>query len=190
LDEKLDSFETSKQIGALLLRPDSLSKSLKNLANEWKVAFSKQLHMKARDQLEALTEQIKSTAKRMNRTVEDGDIDALGYVMKTLNDVRRKQSEIELEFGPITHMYAILDTYLPSNVMDKDEQDARSMLKSNWLKLVEESEKRQQELSLKQAEYKKTLIQTVNNFKKDVRDFRKNYEMHGPMVNGIAPREA
>ncbi|EER19993.1 conserved hypothetical protein, partial [Perkinsus marinus ATCC 50983] len=190
LDEKLDLFESSRQIGALLLRPESLAKGLKGLANEWKVAFSKQLHVKARDRLEALTEQIKTTAKRMNRTVEDGDIDALGYVMRTLNDVRRKQSEIELEFGPITHMYAILDTYLPNNVMDKDEQDARSMLKRNWLKLVEESEKRQQELCLKQAEYKKTLIQTVNNFKKDVRDFRKNYESHGPMVNGIAPREA
>ncbi|EER16954.1 hypothetical protein Pmar_PMAR024462, partial [Perkinsus marinus ATCC 50983] len=115
LDEKLDLFESSRQIGALLLRPESLAKGLKGLANEWKVAFSKQLHVKARDRLEALTEQIKTTAKRMNRTVEDGDIDALGYVMRTLNDVRRKQSEIELEFGPITHMYAILDTYLPKH---------------------------------------------------------------------------
>ena len=38
--------------------------------------------------------------------------------------------------------------------------------------------------------FKKTLIQTVNHFKKDVRDFRKDYEAKGPMVEGISPREA
>ena len=65
---------------------------------------------------------VKHTAKRLHREVVDGDIDALGYVMQTLADVRAKQSEIELEFGPITDMYHILDNYVP-NVIDKDEQD-------------------------------------------------------------------
>lgn len=38
--------------------------------------------------------------------------------------------------------------------------------------------------------YKKTLIETVNTFKKDVKSFREGYEQKGPMVTGIAPREA
>jgi C1A family cysteine protease len=36
-------------------------------------------------------------------------------------------------------MYQILDTYLPPTMMDKEEQDARSLLQSNWQKLSEES---------------------------------------------------
>lgn len=127
-------------------------KCLKELAGDWKVAYSKELHVGARAKLENLSESIKNTMKRMNREVTEADIDALGYVMTTLQDVRKKQSEIELEFGPIFHTYSILDTYLPANVMDKDELDARAMLKSNWDKLSLECEKRQDVLSTKQAE--------------------------------------
>jgi len=110
-------------------------------------------------------------------------------VMETLKEVRLKQGEIELEMEPIMTMYAVLDQYLP-NILDKEEQDARSMLKSNWARLLSESETRQEELTVKQARFKRTLIRTVNGFKKDVDKFRKDYEERGPMVKGIRPRQA
>jgi dynein heavy chain len=189
-DDKFEAIEPAYTVSALSLKSATLVKCLKELAGDWKVAYSKELHVGARAKLENLSESIKNTMKRMNREVTEADIDALGYVMTTLQDVRKKQSEIELEFGPIFHTYSILDTYLPANVMDKDELDARAMLKSNWDKLSQECEKRQDVLSTKQAEYKKTLIETVNTFKKDVKSFREGYEQKGPMVTGIAPREA
>ena len=55
---------------------------------------------------------IKRTTKRLNREVPDGDIDSLGYVMQTLQDVRAKQSEIELEFKILQLEYMILDNNL------------------------------------------------------------------------------
>jgi dynein heavy chain len=190
LDEKLDAVETHHDIASLSLKTRKFIGSLKELCNQWKLAFSKELHVSARGKLENLSEVIKQTMKRMSREVTDGDIDALGFVMSTLTEVRKKESEIELELQPITHMYTILDTYLPPSMMDKDEADARLLLPSNWAKLSEESRRRQNELSKRQAEYKKTLISTVNTFKRDVRDFRKDYEARGPMVTGIPPREA
>jgi dynein heavy chain len=180
----------STQIAALLIKTDSLTKSLKILASQWSVEFSKELHKEARRKLEMISERIKQTMKRMLRPVEIGDIDALNSVMNTLSDVRRQQSNIDLEFSPIFSMYALLDQYLPSSLFDKDEQDTRSMLRSNWAKLVEESNRRQAELSAKQDEYKKTLVATIIAFKKDVKDLRILYEEKGPMVAGIEPREA
>jgi dynein heavy chain len=64
------------------------------------------------------------------------------------------------------------------------------MLRSNWEKLLQDSEARQDKLSAKQADHKRTLINTVNAFKKDVREFRSQYEKHGPMVTGIPPAQA
>jgi dynein heavy chain len=189
LDETIDKIKLTHQISALMLKSNSLAKGLKELANKWKEVFAKELHSQAFTKLEKVGEMIKRTTKRLNREVADGDIDSLGYVMQTLQDVRSKQSEIELEFTPITHMYAILDNYLP-NIMDKEEQDARSMMKSSWQKLLLESEQRQEEFTGKQSEYKKNLIKTVNSFKNDVHEFRKAYETRGPMVQGIPPREA
>ena len=178
------------QIAALLIKTDALTKNLKILASQWSLEFSKELHKEARKKLESFSERIKQTTKRMLRPVEIGDIDALNSVMNTLSDVRRQQSDIDLEFSPIFSMYALLDQYLPSSLLDKDEQDTRSMLRSNWTKLVEESNKRQAELSGKQDEYRKTLIATITAFRKDVKDLRILYEEKGPMVAGIEPREA
>jgi dynein heavy chain len=147
------------------------------------------LHQQAFERLEAVADMIKKTTKRLNREVGEGDIDALGYVMQTLHEVREKESEIELELGPISHMYAILDTYLP-NIMDKEEQDARSMLPSNWTKLQDDTQTRHDTLAKQQLEFKKRLTKTVNEFKADVVRFRREYENNGPMVEGIPPRTA
>jgi dynein heavy chain len=111
--------------------------------------------------------------------------------MQTLQEVRAKQSEIELDFIPITQMYKILEENLPDVLaQDKEEQEVRDGLTNNWAKLLAESESRQEEFSLKQVAYKKNLIKTVNAFKKDVAEFRALYDRHGPMVRGIPPREA
>lgn len=145
-----EKLNTSQQISALLLKTGTLSKSLKELAEKWQTTFAKKLHLQARQKLDSVSEMVRHTTKRLNRSVEDGDIDALGYVMQTLQDVRAKQSEIELEFEPISYMYQILDNNCPS-IIDKDEQDQRSMLRNNWEKLLEDSESRQDELSVKQV---------------------------------------
>jgi len=189
LDKDIDVIESTNQISALMLTTGSLKQSLKDLAQRWREAYASELHMQAFNRLEAVADMIKKTTKKLNREVSEGDIDALGFVMNTLCEVREKESEIELEIGPISQMYAILDTYLP-NIMDKEEQDARSMLRSNWNKLQHETQERHDTLAHQQADFKKKLIRTVNDFKTDVNRFRDDYDTHGPMVSGIPPRTA
>jgi dynein heavy chain len=188
VEELVDEMEAQHQISALMLLTAPLAESLKHCANKWKTAYARQLHNMAVAKLETVSEMIKTTRKKLQREVGSGDIDALAYVMQTLQEVRAKQSEIELEFGPIEHMYRILDTHLPS-IMDKEEQDSRAMLTKNWMMLLEESQLRQEEFSRKQVQYKKDLIKTVNAFNKDVARFRAEYDRSGPMVRGIPPRE-
>jgi len=189
MEHKVEQLTGQHQISALMLKTGSLAQDLKDRADKWKTCFAKELHKEAFAKLETVSDMVKSTSKKLKREVGSGDIDALAYVMQTLQEVYAKQSEIELDFVPIEHMYRILDEHLP-NIMDKEEQDTRSMLERNWKELLEDTEKRQQELSEKQIHYKKDLIKTVNAFKKDVARFRAEYERSGPMVKGIPPREA
>jgi dynein heavy chain len=191
IEEKVEKMEAQHQISALMLLTESLAKSLKELAAKWRETYASHLHKEAFKKLEDVSEMVKSTRKKLTREVGNGDIDALAYLMQTLQDVRAKQSEIEVEYIPILHMYRILDEHLPSAMtMDKEEQEARELLWKNWTDLLAESENRQEELALKQIQYKKDLIKTVNVFKKDVARFRAEYERSGPMVRGIPPREA
>lgn len=55
--------------------------------------------------------------------------------MFALEEIRKKESEIELQFRPVTEMYSLLETYLPE-VMEKEEMDAKSILEKDWAQLV------------------------------------------------------
>jgi dynein heavy chain len=118
------------------------------------------------------------------------DIGSLGYVMESLEEIRRQQAEIEMKFNPVLDMYTLLDQHIPGGIIDKDELDARLMLKSNWENLMQYAEVKQKELQTKQSEYLKTLKKSIKEFIVDVQEFRKEYEANGPMVDNISPKEA
>jgi dynein heavy chain len=95
LDNIVDVIENTHQISALMLTTSSLKQSLKDLAQKWREAFASELHQQAFQRLETVADMIKKTTKKLNREVAEGDIDALGYVMQTLQEVREKESEID-----------------------------------------------------------------------------------------------
>lgn len=109
--------------------------------------------------------------------------------MNALEEIRKKESEIELQFRPVTEMYSILETYIPEQ-MEKEETDVSSILDKDWAKLVIDAEAVRNSLQGQQAEFKKSLIIGIYNLIVDVEDFRKNFEKNGPMVAGIEPKEA
>ncbi|KFH02717.1 putative dynein gamma chain, flagellar outer arm [Toxoplasma gondii VAND] len=190
VETKLQNMQTTTAIGVLQLNSSGLISQLTELVRGWSLQFLDELHQKARQKLETLTEHIRQMSKRLKRTVSD--IDALRHVMETLNYIREKESDVESEFGPIISMYNLLDRYLPSNVTltDKDEHDQRLMLRSSWLRLLEDAQTCQDNLIGMQTEYKRELIVNINSFKADVKQFRDDFEKNGPAALGIAPREA
>jgi len=103
----------------------------------WKSAFSKDLHKKAKTHLESLTDDIKQIRLKIEKPVKD--IDSSGSVMYALEEIRKKESEIELQFRPVTEMYSLLETYLPE-VMEKEESDVSSIIDKDWAKLVIDAE--------------------------------------------------
>jgi len=125
---------------------------------------------------------------RLSKDVKD--IDSLGNVMETMERIRTKQAEIDMEFNPVIDMYMLLDTYLVGGITDKDEMDSRSMLRATWDLLIKQADLKVKELQHKQAQYLKQLKKNVKDFAKEVTDFRRDYEQNGPMVEGIEPNVA
>jgi len=66
--------------------------------------------------------------------------------MFALQEIRREQAEIDMKFNPVIDMYHLLDNYLPGGITDKDEMDARSMLKNNWESLIDYAQIKQKDL--------------------------------------------
>jgi dynein heavy chain len=88
----------------------NIKESLKIYAKEWKKEYSENLHKRARHKLDELTEKTKYLSSKLNKDVNS--IDALGAVMETLEEIRREQAEIEMNYTPVQEMYALLDNYL------------------------------------------------------------------------------
>ena len=175
-------------IGALSLNTRNLKLQLKHENAQWKLKFSDNLHNQARKKMEGLTEYFRSTMGKLNRKVVD--LDSLRFVMNLLKEVRARESGINMEINPVLDLYEMLEYYLPEGFMDKEEMDQKSVLRSNWRKLIHHAETRTDELSKTQAGFKRGLLRDIKEFLVDVKHFREDYLANGPMVIGIPPVEA
>lgn len=92
--DQINKIDNYHQIGALSLKTESVKNGLKRWIEQWKEVFSKDLHKKAKTLLEHLTDDIKQIKLKIEKPAKD--IDSLGLVMFTLEEIRKKESEIEL----------------------------------------------------------------------------------------------
>ena len=150
--------------------------------------YSTKVHQQARESMFSLLEYIRITNNKLHLEVKN--LDNLRYVMTVLREIRERESSIEMEITPILDMYQMLENYLPGGLVDKEEMDQKSVIRSSWRKLVDYAEIVADKLSAIQGIYKKQLIHDVKEFSQDAREFRADFEENGPMVQGITPEEA
>lgn len=109
--------------------------------------------------------------------------------MQALEEIRVKESEIEIDFRPVIDMYVLLEKYIPE-IMEKEEVSPQQILDKDWTQLVTASQGVRDELTERTSDFKRDLIQGIGALTVDVQEFRKNFDTHGPAIPGIAPREA
>jgi dynein heavy chain len=109
--------------------------------------------------------------------------------MFALEEIRKKQSEIDIQFKPVIEMCSLLETYLPE-MNQEDDMDPQQILEKQWKGLVEQATEQRNTLQGQQAEFKKNLVQGIEFLQNDVIQFRDNFMLNGPMVPGIEPKEA
>ena len=98
------------------------------------------------------------------------NIDTLGIAMKAVATIRKKQSNIDIDFKPVTEMYEILEYYLKDQEEYKDEFDAKQILEKNWNNLVKLSENITIQLQGRKDEFKKALIDGIRDLEVEVFD--------------------
>jgi dynein heavy chain len=105
---------------------------------------------------------------KLSRKVED--IDSLGFMMSVLQEIREKECSIDIEINPVMDMYHLLECNLPSGFMEKEEIDKKTVLKSNWKRLITQALKRADELSNTQIGFKKGLLKDIAAFETDIQN--------------------
>lgn len=144
------------------------------------VQFAEKLHTMASIQLDGLTEYNRATLTKLGRKVED--LDSLRYMMLLLQEVREKESNMEMEIMPLMDMYRMLEAYLPAHSIAKEDIDKKTVLRSCWKKIVSLAKTRTRELSKTQHGFKSGLLEDIEVFRDDV---AKVSLAKGPSMNRV-----
>ena len=189
VEAEIEAISPLHNIGALSLDTSSLKLSFKNECGQWKLRFALNLHVRAKDELERLTEYIRVTMGKLT-TRNVNDLDTLRSMMLLLQEVRTREAGMEMEMEPILSMYTMLESFLPSGFVEKEEIDKITVLRSSWKRLLKQAESRTDELVRRQAGFKRGLIRDIRTFVEDVEHFRQDFLRNGPMVLGVEPMVA
>ena len=76
-----------------------------------------------------------------------------------------------MEINPVMDMYQMLECYLPSGFLEKEEIDNKIVLHSTWRKLVAQALTCNNKLSQTQIGFKASLIKDIAAFRSDVNQF-------------------
>jgi dynein heavy chain len=86
--------------------------------------------------LETLNDDMKQIRLKIDKPAKD--IDSLGQVMHALEEIRKKESEIDIDFRPVIDMFALLEnsSYMENKEQKGDEMDASTIIEKDWSALV------------------------------------------------------
>ena len=187
VEQEIAEFPTVEQLGCLHLKTDNLKAAFKHETERWKFQYSEKLHQEAKSDMDAITEQMHDLKSKLERDVES--FASLKFVMDAQAEIRDVQSWIDSKFELIIERYNTLEKYLPFGVMTKDEMDTKSALRTQWQQILGMSSQVMSNVNGLQGGFKQDLMDNVKIFKQDVKRFRADYDLNGPMSRTADPND-
>ncbi|KAK7469847.1 hypothetical protein BaRGS_00036125 [Batillaria attramentaria] len=186
LEEEISDLPEYHDCGPISLYTEKMKLGLTTETKSWRLLFAKSANKKYTSLMKDVLEFIEDILKRLCRPIKD--LDDIRYAMAAMKEIRANEINIEHSIIPIEECFSMLSKHeLP--VAD-EEAERCDTLRYEWDKV------RTQEMGVLnyllevQPSFKDELVHDVQVFNKDCDDFYKDYEVAGPMVPGVAPREA
>ena len=186
LERKVNAEPEHYNVGPIALYTECLQLGLLTETKAWKICYGKGCNKKYYTEMHEILEFIEDISKRLSRPVKD--LDDIRFAMAALKDIRENEIRIDMSIGPIEESYAMLNKHeLP---VAKEETERVDTLRYSWKKLQVQAQEMSNYLLEVQPGFKKDLIEDVKVFLVDSADFYRDYGSSGPMVAGVAPRDA
>jgi dynein heavy chain len=173
-------------VGAVMLEMSDFKLTLDREINLWKSDYATQLNQKTEGDMTQIFAFTEDLNKRLSRKIVD--LEDVRLAMNSLKDLREKEIEFDALMDPIEQGYAML---VKNNVtISAAEQDQLDSMRFQWSKMNAASVELSAHLIVIQPEFKENLIGAVSAFAADEKAFRSDYNIKGPMCDGITPAEA
>uniref|UniRef100_A0A3P8XWJ2 Dynein, axonemal, heavy chain 8 n=1 Tax=Esox lucius TaxID=8010 RepID=A0A3P8XWJ2_ESOLU len=185
-EQEIDEIKPTIILGSIELSTAPLKMSLTLESKAWKKLLCKYLKEEYKKKMMDVMTFTGEHLKKLSRPI--ADLEDVRFAMDALSKIRESEIMIDLALGPIEEAYGILNRF--EVVVTKEEAEGVDTLRYSFIKLQSKARSVQDELVRLQPKFKQSLLESVIIFQEDVLMFADQYEREGPMVPGIAPKEA
>nr|XP_031825788.1 dynein heavy chain 8, axonemal [Nomia melanderi] len=186
LVKEIQDLPTSHIVGPIQIKMDKLKLALLVEARTWKTVLGQMLSTMYKEKLRKITEYINEKNKILTRDIKD--LEDVRVAMKCLSEIRDDFISLDTELILIEETYTLMGKFnIP---VSKEEQDIVDSLRYNFTNMLNMAKQVQAKICEMQEPLKKELTDGVAAFKQNVIDFDRDFEVNGPMVEGIPAKEA
>ncbi|XP_067209496.1 dynein axonemal heavy chain 8 [Linepithema humile] len=173
-------------LGPLQINTDKLKLAFLVEANAWKTSLGVILSNKYKQKLQKIMDYIYEKNKVLSRHIKD--LEDVRVAMKCLGEIRDDFILLDMELIQIEETYTLMGKF---NVdILKEDQDIVDGLRYNFSNMLQMAKQVQEIICKMQDPLKKELIDGVVVLKQNVDHFDIDFELYGPMVEGIPAKDA
>ena len=186
MDQSIEAMPDALPVGSILLDTSSFKLALNNETTSWKSQYAKLLNKKTQKDMDEIFQFADDMLKKLSRDVTD--LEDVRLAMNALKDIRENEIRLDTMMAPIEAGYAML---AKNNVkISSTEQEQLDSMRFQWGKMKTQSAEMGTHLVKIQPKFKEQLVEHVKKFGVDQQAFLSDYNIKGPMVDGIVPAEA
>ncbi|XP_054622281.1 dynein axonemal heavy chain 8-like [Dunckerocampus dactyliophorus] len=185
-ENQIEEIKDVINIGLIELSTDELKSSLIAEAKAWKQHLCNCLRKECRRNIITISLHTHKSFTQLAHPVVN--LDDVRCAMKTLSDLRDSEINTDITLIYTQDAYDILILY-EAEMTEKEPGEVYGLGRF-FTRLLTKAMSVQDQLFCMQPTLKQSLLERVGVFEKDVGTFIDDYDMEGPMAEGIEPKEA
>ncbi|XP_034179159.2 dynein heavy chain 8, axonemal kl-3 [Osmia lignaria lignaria] len=186
LISEIEKLPNKHIVGPIEINMEKLKFALLVEARTWKTLLGQVLSSTYKAKLKRITDYINEKNKVLAREIKD--LEDVRVAMKCLAEIRDDFISLDMELILIDETYNLMAKFnIP---ISKEEQDIVDSLRYNFTNMLNTAKQVQAKICEMQEPLKKELTDGVAILKQDVINFDLDFELNGPMVEGIPAKEA
>ncbi|XP_015117111.1 dynein heavy chain 5, axonemal [Diachasma alloeum] len=186
LREEIRNLPRRHVIGCIEIDMENLKGALQVEVDSWKNTFNSILNEAYKQKINQFTNFMKDKSEILERKIND--LEDVRIAMKCLNEIRENFIALDITLVNIEETFAIMANF---NVpIAKEDQDAVDGLRYSFNNMQQMAKAVQTMICQMQEPLKQQLMDGVQVMKTNVEQFDYNFEINGPMVEGIPAKEA
>ncbi|XP_011309279.1 dynein heavy chain 8, axonemal-like [Fopius arisanus] len=186
LREEIRNLPPYHIVGCIQIDMENMKGALRVEIGSWKNAFNSMLKEAYKQKINQFMNFMKDKSEILERKIND--LEDVRIAMKCLNEIRENFIYLDITLVNIEDTYAIMANF---NVpIAKEDQDVVDGLRYSFNNMQQMAKTVQNTICQMQKPLKQQLMDGVLVMKANVERFDHNFEMHGPMVDGIPAKEA